>query len=115
MADNDLIKYARARDDQNFIWRTAAAMLLEARYKFNANPDMTAEARKLMDWVLDNPLVAPALMVAFVATEQPVADGITYEDGVIDTSGATDAAIKNAVGFNWNTVANKMFLTAPTP
>lgn len=113
MEDNDLIKYARARDDQDFVWRTAAAVLLEARYKFDANPDMSVESRKLMDWALDNPLVAPNLMVAFVATSQPVAAGITYEDGVIDTSGATDTAIKNAVGFSWETVAKKMFLAVP--
>ncbi|URQ05009.1 hypothetical protein SEA_ITER_21 [Arthrobacter phage Iter] len=59
MADTDLIKYARARDDQDFIWRVAAAVLLEARYKFDANPDMSAESRQLVDWALDNPLSAP--------------------------------------------------------
>ncbi|UIW13437.1 hypothetical protein SEA_AMYEV_21 [Arthrobacter phage Amyev] len=110
MADTELIKYARARDDQDFVWRVAAAVLLEARYKFDANPTMSLEARKLMDWALDSPLTAPPLMVAFVASDPNVAAGVTVENGAIDTSGASDAAIKAAVGYAWDTVARHMFL-----
>ncbi|WVX87872.1 hypothetical protein SEA_BERRIE_21 [Arthrobacter phage Berrie] len=110
MADTELIKYARARDDQDFVWRVAAAMLLDARYKFDANPVMSAEAHKLMDWTLENPLSAPPLMVAFVATDPAVAAGVTIENGAIDTSGASDAAIRAAVGFSWESVARRMFL-----
>ncbi|QGZ17319.1 hypothetical protein SEA_POWERPUFF_21 [Arthrobacter phage Powerpuff] len=110
MADTELIKYARARDDQDFVWRVAAAVLLEARYKFEANPDMSAESRKLMDWALDSPLNAPPLMVAFVAADPAVAAGVVVDNGAVITSGASDAAIKTAVGASWETVARQMFL-----
>ncbi|UAJ15382.1 hypothetical protein SEA_NIOBE_21 [Arthrobacter phage Niobe] len=110
MADTELIKYARARDDQDFVWRVAAAVLLEARYKFEANPDMSAESRKLMDWSLDAPLTAPPLMVAFVAADPSVAAGVVVDNGAVITSGASDAAIKAAVGAAWETVARQMFL-----
>ncbi|WVX88009.1 hypothetical protein SEA_TFORTROY_21 [Arthrobacter phage TforTroy] len=113
MADTELLKYARSRDDQDFVWRVAAAMLIEARYKFDTNPDMSAEARQLMEWTLEHPLEAPPLMVAFVATDQSVAAGVTVADDTIDTSGATDSAIKYAVGASWETVARRMFLVTP--
>lgn len=49
-------------------------------------------------------------MVAFVATNEAVAAGVTVENGVIDTSEAPDAAIKTAVGASWESVARRMFL-----
>lgn len=110
MADTDLLKYARARDDQDFVWRVAAAVLLEARYKYEANPAMSLEAHKLMDWALDHPLEAPELMVSFVATAPDVAAGISLDNGAVNTSEASDAAIKAAVGASWETVARQMFL-----
>lgn len=110
MADTDLLKYARARDDQDFVWRVAAAVLLEARYKYEANPPMSLEAHKLMDWALDAPLQAPPLMVAFVAADAAVAEGVVVDNGAVITSGASDAAIKAAVGASWETVARQMFL-----
>lgn len=110
MADTELIKYARSRDDQDFVWRVAAAVLLEARYKFDAQPAMSAEAVQLVEWALDNPLTAPPLMVAFVASDPAVAAGVTIDNGAIDTSEASDAAIKYAVGASWETVARRMFL-----
>ncbi|UIW13505.1 hypothetical protein PQD80_gp21 [Arthrobacter phage Lizalica] len=110
MADTELIKYARARDDQDFVWRVAAAVLLEARYKFEANPVMSLESRKLMEWALDSPLTAPPLMVAFVAADAAVASGVVVDNGAVITSGASDAAIKAAVGASWETVARQMFL-----
>lgn len=112
--DTNLLKYARARDDQEFVWRVAAAMILEAQYKLSANPDMSAEAHALMDWVLDHPMTVTPLMLAFVSTNQAVASGVKIANDRVDTSGATDQAIRDAVGAAWEPVARRMFL-APVP
>ena len=109
MADMNLLKYARARDDRDFVWRVAAAMTIEAQYKLGANPDMTIEARKLMDWVLDNPMVDDQLMIAFASTDETVAEHITIVDGAVKTADVPDEAIKGVVGRRWDLVAARRF------
>lgn len=110
--DMDLLKYARARDDQDFVWRVSAAMTVEAQYKLGAQPDMSVEAGKLMNWVLDNPMVTDPLMLAFASTDQDVVAGIVIENGAVITAGATDAAIKGVIGRRWDLVAARRFGTA---
>lgn len=107
--DMGLLKYARARDDQDFVWRVAAAMTVEAQYRLGANPDMTLEARKLMDWVLDNPMTGDPIMLAFASTDQEVAAGVNIENGAIITANVRDTAIQNVVGARWNVVAARRF------
>ncbi|ALE05503.1 hypothetical protein AL755_08460 [Arthrobacter sp. ERGS1:01] len=109
MADSELLKYARARDDQEFVWRVSAAMTVEAQYKLGAQPDMSLEAHKLMDWTLDNPLTPDALMISFASTDQNVAKDITVTEGAVNTSAVTDAAIRAVVGARWDIVAKRRF------
>lgn len=109
MTDSELLKYARARDDQDFVWRVSAAMTVEAQYKLGANPDMTVEARKLMDWTLDHPLVSDDLMICFASTDENVAKDITVTDGAVNTSDVTDTAIRAVVGARWDIVAKRRF------
>lgn len=112
MANMDLLKYARARDDRDFVWRVAAAMTVEAQYKLGEQPDMTLEARKFMDWVLDNPMVEDQLMIAFTSTDEVVASHITIMDGAVKTANVPDEAIKSVVGRRWDLVAARRFGTA---
>lgn len=111
MADMQLLQYARSRDDAPFVWRVAAAMTIIAQYKLGAAPpDMTVEAHKLMDWVLDHPLESSPIMLSFVATDQTVAAAVIVDEhGVVDTSEVPDDAIKNAVDSKWDIVAIRLF------
>lgn len=109
MAYQELLKFARARDDIQFVWRVSAAMTVEAQYKLGANPDMTLEGRKLMNWVLDNPMEPDPLMVAFASTDATVASSIEMDGGTVSTAEVPDAAIKAVVGARWNIVAARRF------
>lgn len=111
--DQELLKFARARDDRDFVWRVSAAMTVEAQYKLGAQPDMTVEARKLMDWVLDNPMIEDHLMLAFASTDENVAAHITIEDGGVSTAAVPDTAIKDVVGRRWDLVAQRRFGSTP--
>jgi hypothetical protein len=112
MPDLNLLKYARARDSQEFVWRVAAAMTVQAQYNYEAKPaDQTVESLKLTDWVLENPLQPLAMMTAFAATHPPIAAKVKYEQGTIDTADVLDEDIKYAVGTKWPLVAAKMFGT----
>lgn len=97
------LRMARAKDDQNFVWRIAAAMTVKAQYQaeFNLSPS----SRALTDWVLDHPMEDVPRMVAFVSTNGTVADKITITDGAIDTSAVPDTDIEYVVGDRWDTVA----------
>lgn len=110
MPDLELLKFARARDDQSFVWRIAAAMTLEAQYKFGAQPDMSREARMLMEWTLDHPMESDPTMIAFVSTDAGIASHIIINEGLIDTSNVPDGAIRTVVGARWDIVANRRFL-----
>lgn len=112
MADQELLKYARARDDQEFMWRVTAAMTVEAQYRLGVQPDMSVEARKLIDWVLDHPMEPDPLMMAFVSTDEAVASRIVIDEGRVDTSNVPDQTIKAAVGARWNIVAKRRFTVA---
>jgi len=103
MPDQNLLKYARARDDQKFIWRIAAAMTLKAQYQ--AEFELNEASRALTDWVLDHPMESLPRMVAFVSTNGTVASHVSIEDGAVDTSEVPDSDIEYVVGEKWDTVA----------
>ncbi|UVF61146.1 hypothetical protein SEA_AOKA_22 [Arthrobacter phage Aoka] len=114
MADTELLKFSRIRDDYELRERVNAALLVQALYWVDAPPDLTVEARAMMDWVLDNPLQPVDLMTAYVATMPEVAAASTLLDGGgVDTSEVTDYNIKYQVGAKWNTVAAKRFTAPP--
>ena len=107
MAESNFLKMARARDDQDFVWRISAAMTVKAQYQaeFELNP----ASRAMTDWVLDHPMEELPRMVAFVSTNGTVAGKITVTDGAIDTSAVPDSDIEYVVGDRWDTVARLQF------
>ncbi|KRE79939.1 hypothetical protein [Arthrobacter sp. Soil763] len=110
MADSELLKYSRIRDDYNLQRRVNAAMLVQALYWVENPPDMTLEQRLMRDWVIDHPLQPIDLMTAYVATMPEVAAAsVLLEGGGVDTSEVKDSDIKYTVGVKWNTVAANQF------
>lgn len=103
---SDLLKYARARDDQNFVWRISAAMMVRAQeMEFW---DLATNSRSLVNWVLNNPMVCPAEMLNHVSTNPAIAANVNVESGV-DTSGVPDADLQFVVNEKWDRVADSMF------
>lgn len=111
MADMDLLKIARSRDDTNLGWRVTAALTLHAQYNADSEGDTPAGAA-LTEWVLANPMVPDSMMTAFVTTAPEVLTKVTLEHGTIDTSGVLDADIRYVVGAKWPLVAARRFPNA---
>lgn len=107
---SDLLKYARARDDQDFIWRIAAAMMVRAQE--TEFWDLPVNERSLVNWTLNNPMTAPAFMINHVSTNSSIAANITVENGTVTTSGIPDGDIQFVVNEKWARVANSMFTEA---
>lgn len=103
---SDLLKYARARDDQSFVWRIAAAMMVRAQE--TEFWDLTTNSRSLVNWTLNNPMVAPPEMVNHLSTNPSIAANVVITSGV-DTSGVPDADIQFVVNEKWARVADSMF------
>ncbi|MFF2029521.1 hypothetical protein [Arthrobacter sp. NPDC058192] len=110
MADTELLKYARIRDDYELQQRANAALLVQALYWVANPPDMTLEQRLMRDWVVDHPLEPIELMTAYVANMPEVAAASTLlQGGGVDTSEVLDYSIKYIVEAKWNVVANNQF------
>lgn len=109
MADTELLKYARTRDDYQLRERITAALMVEALYRVEAKPDQTVEALSMTNWILDNPLQPIGLMTAFAATMPEIAAKVTIADGAVDTSEVLDSDIRYIVGAKWDAVAAKTF------
>lgn len=107
---SDLLKYARARDDQDFIWRIAAAMMVRAQE--TEFWDLPVNERSLVNWTLNNPMTAPPFMINHVSTNSSIATNITVENGTVTTSGVPDGDIQFVVNEKWARVANSMFTEA---
>ena len=112
MADSELLKYARARDDFEFVARVSAALMVKALYRVEARPTMTVEAERMANWVVDNPLVPIDLMTAYAATMPEVAARVAVENGAVNTSEVLDNDISYIVDAKWNVVADKRFKAA---
>jgi hypothetical protein len=105
-----LLQTARAMDDQNFVWRVTAAMLVKADYVINAPDGQSVEALELADWVLDNPMVPVPEMNALVAVNGTVADKVVVDNnGLVNTMGIADGDIQYVVDSKWETVAAKRY------
>lgn len=106
MTDSNLLKYARARDDQNFVWRIAAAMMVRAQeMEFW---ELSQNSKSLVNWTLNNPMIAPAMMVNHVSTNPVIAAKIVVTP-VLDTSNVLDDDIQFVVNEKWDRVADSMF------
>lgn len=104
---SDLLKFARARDDQNLIWRISAAMMVRAQE--TEFWDLDTNSRQLVNWVLDNPMVSLPDMVNHVTTNTSIAANVNVDGGIIDTSGVPDADIQFVVNDKWQRVADGAF------
>lgn len=109
MADTQLLKFARARDHQDFIWRVTAALTVKAQYMAEVPGDSTVEALAMRDWVLDNPMTPLEMMTAFAATMPEIAAKVTIDGGTVDTSHTLDTDITYIVGAKWEAVAQHRF------
>lgn len=109
MADTQLLKFARARDHQDFIWRVTAALTVKAQYMAEVPGNSSVEALTMRDWVLNNPMTPIEMMTAFAATMPEIAELVTITNGAVDTSMAKDTHISYIVGAKWETVARHRF------
>lgn len=107
---SDLLKYAKARDDQEFVWRIAAAMMVRAQE--TEFWDLSVNERSLVNWTLNNPMVAPPFMINHLSTNPSIAASVVVENGMVSTSGIPDADIQFVVNEKWARVADSMFTEA---
>ncbi|MFM9430073.1 hypothetical protein [Arthrobacter sp. MP_2.3] len=107
---SQLLKYARAKDDQSFVWRIAAAMMVKAQeIEFW---DLQPASRALVDFVLDNPMQAVPAMVNHVSTNPSIAENVTVSNGTVSTEDVPDGDIQYVVGDKWDRVADSLY-TSP--
>jgi hypothetical protein len=103
---SNLLKFARARDDQDFGWRIAAAM--QVRAQEIENWELSAPSRAFTGWVLNNPMVPHERMTAFVSTSPAIAENITVESGAVSTAGVPDDDLQFVVNEVWDRVAESL-------
>jgi hypothetical protein len=104
---SNLLKYARAKDDQNFIWRIAAAMMVHAQEI--EHWELSEQQRALVTWVMLNPMVAHQIMVNHVSTNTAIAANVIVENGAINTDSVPDDDIQYVVNQAWDAVAVSAF------
>lgn len=112
MADTQLLKFARARDHQDFIWRVTAALTVKAQYMADVPDGASVEGLIMRDWVLGNPMAPIEMMTAFASTMPEIAAKVTIGGGGIDTAAVLDSDIIYIVGAKWDTVAKHRFVVA---
>jgi len=103
---SNLLKYARARDDQDFGWRIAAAMMVRAQEI--ENDELSPASRAFTDWVLKNPMVPHERVIAFVSTSLVIAANVTIEAGMVSTAAVPDEDIQQVVNEVWDRVADSL-------
>jgi hypothetical protein len=106
---SNLLKFARAKDDQAFVWRIAAAMMVRAQE--TEFWDLPTNSRSLVNWTLNNPMIAPPEMVNHVSTSPAIAANVVMTGVAVDTSGVPDGDIQFVVNEKWSRVADAMFLS----
>ena len=103
---SNLLKYARARDDQDFGWRIAAAMMVRAQEI--ENDELSPASRSFTDWVLKNPMVPHERVIAFVSTSPVIAENVTIDAGMVSTAAVPDGDIQTVVNQVWDRVAESL-------
>lgn len=104
---SDLLKYARARDDAEFVARIAAAMTVRAQEieLYELDPP----SRALCAWVLHNPMECVDRMVAHVSTSPGIAANVTVTAGAVNASAVPDGDIQYTVNEKWDAVARYLY------
>lgn len=96
---SDLLKSARALDDDRFRWRVQAAMIVAAQAKLTENDPLALS-------VLSYPQQEDTRMIALVASDEVVRAGISVDgDNTVDTESVTDEAIQAAVMAAWGVLS----------
>lgn len=113
MPTSQLLKYARALDDPNFVWRVSAATSLEAGTRLLSGVAQTPAVKALNDWALANPMTTRPLILAFVATNAAVSAKVTIVNDRVDTEAVLDADIISVVRSAWPVIADQMFTGTP--
>lgn len=110
MSDSLLLKYARAKDDPDFVWRISAAMSVHAQeIEFW---DLSPASRALTEYVLANPMESVERMVNHLSTSPAIAANITINMDQVITSAVPDGDIQYTVNTKWDIVADSMFPNA---
>lgn len=102
-----LLKYARARDDVDFVRRINAAMIVRAQEQ--EFWDLAPEIRSLVDYILDHPMETVEPMINRLSTNPGIAALISIENNIVDTSGVPDNDIQYVVNEQFGLVAKSMF------
>lgn len=101
-----LIDTARAMDDQRFVWRVKAAMLVKAKTEYSKT--QTTDSWKFADTVLRSPMMDEPTVVALVATDPVVSEAVTVTGtDTVNTEAVQDADIQRVVDNTWAAVAKK--------
>lgn len=103
---SELLKAARAIEDDKFIWRVRAGAFYYAAQNLMTWASTTKEFR-FATAVLLNPTSLDPSMLAFVATDPTNAGKIVLDGVVPNTDGVTDADIMRVIAARWSLVANK--------
>lgn len=103
---SELLKAARAIEDDKFIWRVRAGAFFYAAQNLTNFGSTTKEFR-FASAVLLNPTALDPSMLAFVATDPTNAGKIVLDGIVPNTDGVTDADIMRVIAARWSLVANK--------
>ena len=98
-----LLKMARARDDQDLILRTAAALTVRAHEI--QGWDLPVDTRALVVWVLANPMSEVKRALSFIVSNPAVSEKIAVTNGVINSDAVTDDEIQFVVNESFDKIA----------
>lgn len=107
MTTSQLLKYARARDDADFVRRISAALIVRAQEQ--EFWDLAPEVRSFVDYVLEHPMEPVPAMINRVSTNPGIAALISIENNVVDTSAVPDNDIQYVVNDQFGLAAKSMF------
>lgn len=107
-----LLKYARARDDANFVRRISAALIVRAQEQEFWDLSNAPEVRSLVSYVLAHPMETVPAMVNRVSTSPAIAANISITNDMVDTSAVPDDDLQFVVNDQFATVAKGMFPVA---
>lgn len=103
---SDLLKIARAVNDDRLRSRVAAAMLLHTLTIANS-PSATPKDKALAMYVVSSPSQPDPSMIAIVASDPAVVEAVELNGDVPNTDNVADEDIKRVVAARWSTVAWK--------
>lgn len=109
---SDLFKTGRLINNEDFVTRVSAAMILHAQ-SLVTSP--ASSAKNLAIYTLIHPMRMESSMTALVASDPTVLAAVTMTDNVlVDMEALPDSAVKSVVAAKWAVVAAK-YPQDPTP